>query len=101
MEWYANKLKGWKNVSENCRLDAHTRWQGGYGRNYFRCRWNNCGKNLLFLSVLGNWIPCGYLEHFRLGKMERIKYLLFFFAENATEKIALCWIESRTTTEKY
>lgn len=59
LKWSSTRsqLEGRKNVSENCRLDAHTRWQGGYGWNYFRCRWNNCGKTFLFSCVLGNWIP--------------------------------------------
>lgn len=58
MEWYTNKLNGWKNVSENCRLDAHTRGQGGFDWNYFRRGWNIRGKALLLFGMPSDWIPC-------------------------------------------
>lgn len=75
------------------------------------CRWNNCGKNLLFFGLPSDWIPCGHMEHFRVEKNGADKISALFFwknvpgiialrinyasiAENTTEKITLCWIKS-------
>lgn len=64
-----NQLGRWKNVSEDFRLDEHARVYGCRDWNYFRRGWNICGKDFLLFGLLGNWISCGHMEYFRLGKI--------------------------------
>lgn len=73
-----NQLNGWKNVSENYRLGKHWKRQGGFDWGYLgNCR-NNRGKALLLFGLPSDWIPCGYLEHFRVGKLSGLNIRSFF-----------------------
>lgn len=111
MEQYAKPTGRTEHATEDYRLGKDRQRQRGFDWNYLGRGWNNRGQNLLLFGMPSNWIPCGYLAYFRLGKIERIFNPLFFFgknttgiialrinyasiAENATEKIAFCWIKS-------
>lgn len=71
-----------EHATEDYELGKDRQRQGGTNWGFLGLCWNNRGKTVLLFGVRCDWIPCGCLAYFRLGKIERIKYPLFFFVEN-------------------